>query len=136
MPGRHKKCSGVDLLGKRIMLVDDSNFARNMLKDILTKQGYDVVGEAQNGREAVELYDQIKPDLVTMDIAMPELDGINALNKILEINPAARIIIISSANSRETVKHVVQDGALDFVVKPFNKNRLLKAIDKALARSI
>ena len=123
-------------MGKRIMLVDDSNFARNMLKDILTKQGYDVVGEAQNGREAVELYDQIKPDLVTMDIAMPELDGINALNKILEINPAARIIIISSANSRETVKHVVQDGALDFVVKPFNKNRLLKAIDKALARSI
>ncbi len=71
-----------------------------------------------------------------MDIAMPELDGINALNKILAINPAARIIIISSANSKEIFKHVVQDGALDFVVKPFTKNRLLKAIDKALARSI
>ncbi len=124
------------MLGKRIMLVDDSDFARNMLKDILTKQGYDIVGEAKNGREAVELYDQIKPDLVTMDIAMPELDGINALNKILAINPAARIIIISSANSKEIFKHVVQDGALDFVVKPFTKNRLLKAIDKALARSI
>ncbi len=124
------------MLGKRIMLVDDSNFARNMLKDILTKQGYDIVGEARNGREAVELYDQIKPDLVTMDIAMPELDGINALNKILAIDPSARIIIISSANSREIFKHVVQDGALDFVVKPFTKNRLLKAIDKALARSI
>jgi two-component system chemotaxis response regulator CheY len=124
------------MLGKRIMLVDDSSFARNMLKDILTKQGYDIVGEAKNGREAVELYDQIKPDLVTMDIAMPELDGIDALNRILEINPAARIIIISSANSREIVKHAVQEGALDFVVKPFTKNRLLKAIDKALARSI
>jgi len=122
-------------LGKKIMLVDDSNFARNMLKDILTKQGYDIVGEARNGREAVELYDQIKPDLVTMDIAMPELDGVDALNKILAANPAARIIIISSANSREIVKHAVQDGALDFVVKPFTKNRLLKAIDKALARS-
>ena len=122
-------------MGKKIMLVDDSNFARNMLKDILTKQGYDIVGEARNGREAVELYDQIKPDLVTMDIAMPELDGVDALNKILAANPAARIIIISSANSREIVKHAVQDGALDFVVKPFTKNRLLKAIDKALARS-
>lgn len=122
-------------MGKKIMLVDDSNFARNMLKDILTKQGFDVVGEARNGREAVELYDQIKPDLVTMDIAMPELDGIDALNKILAVNLAARIIIISSANSSEIVKHTVQDGALDFVVKPFTKNRLLKAIDKALARS-
>lgn len=123
-------------MGKKIMLVDDSTFARNMLKDILTKQGYDIVGEAKNGREAVELYDQIKPDLVTMDIAMPELDGIDALNKILAVNPAAGIIVISSANSREIVKHAVQDGALDFVVKPFTKNRLLIAIDKALARSI
>ncbi|NLI11239.1 MAG: response regulator [Peptococcaceae bacterium] len=122
-------------MGKRIMLVDDSNFARDMLKDILTKHGYEIAGEARNGREAVELFEQIKPDLITMDIAMPELDGINALNKILAANPAARVIVISSANSREIVKHVVQDGALDFVVKPFTKDRLLKAVDKALARS-
>ena len=122
-------------MGKRIMLVDDSDFARNMLRDILSKQGYDIVGEARNGSEAVEKYNQIKPDLVTMDIAMPELNGIDALNKIMAINPEAKIIIISSANSREIVKHAVQDGALDFVVKPFPKDRLLKAIDKALAKN-
>lgn len=117
------------------MLVDDSNFARDMLKDILTKQGCEIVAEARNGREAVEQYEQIKPDLVTMDIAMPELDGIDALKKILALNPAARIIIISSFNGCEIVKHALQDGALDFVVKPFPKNRLLKAVDKALANS-
>lgn len=119
-------------MGKRILIVDDSSFARSMLNEILFKHGYEVVGEARDGNEALEKYEQLKPDLVTMDIAMPHLNGINALKKIIDSFPDAKIVIISSVPSKEIVKSVLLGGALDYVIKPFTKERLLKAIDKAL----
>lgn len=119
-------------MGKRILIVDDSNFARSMLNAILFKHGYEVVGEARDGNEALEKYEQLKPDLVTMDIAMPHLNGINALKKIIDSFPDAKIVMISSVHSKEIVKSVLLGGALDYVIKPFTKERLLKAIDKAL----
>jgi two-component system chemotaxis response regulator CheY len=119
-------------LGKRILIVDDSSFARSMLNEILLKHGYEVVGEARDGNEALEKYEQLKPDLVTMDIAMPHLNGINALKKIIDSFPDAKIVMISSVHSKEIVKSVLLGGALDYVIKPFTKERLLKAIDKAL----
>ena len=119
-------------MGKRILIVDDSSFARSMLNEILIKHGYEVVGEARDGNEALEKYEQLKPDLVTMDIAMPHLNGINALKKIIDSFPDAKIVMISSVHSKEIVKSVLLGGALDYVIKPFTKERLLKAIDKAL----
>lgn len=120
---------------KRIMVVDDSILMRMMLKDILTKQGYEVAGEAENGVKAIAMYILLKPDMITMDINMPEMNGIEALDKILAIDPNARIIMVSSVINNEPVKKALQAGALDFVVKPFSKYRLLRAIEKALSKS-
>lgn len=117
-------------MSKRIMIVDDSRFARSMLNEIFLKHGYEVAGEASNGSEALEKYDMLKPDLVTMDIAMPD-NGINALKEMLERYPEAKVVMISSIHSKEIVKEVLLAGALDYVIKPFSKERLLKAIDKA-----
>lgn len=119
-------------MSKRIMIVDDSSFARSMLNEIFLKHGYEVVGEARDGNEALEKYDQLKPDLVTMDIAMPDTNGINALKEMLSRHPGAKIVMISSVHSKEIVKNVLLAGALDYVIKPFTKERLLKAVDKAL----
>ncbi len=119
-------------MSKRILIVDDSSFARSMLNEILVKNGYEVVGEAAKGSEAIEKYSLLKPDLVTMDIAMPGLDGIDALKEIISMYPEAKVVMISSVHSKEIVKTVLLAGATDYVIKPFTKERLLKAIDKAL----
>ncbi|MFX4261120.1 response regulator [Pelotomaculum propionicicum] len=119
-------------MNKRILIVDDSSFARSMLTEIFIKHGYDVVGEASSGSEALEKYGQLKPDLVTMDIAMPGLDGIMAIKEIIHSFPEARVVVISSIHSKEIVKKALLAGAFDYVIKPFTKERLLKAIDKAL----
>lgn len=119
-------------MSKRILIVDDSSFARSMLTEILVKNGYEVVGEAAKGGEAIEKYGLLKPDLVTMDIAMPGLDGIDALKEIISIYPEAKVVMVSSVHSKEIVKTVLLAGATDYVIKPFTKERLLKAIDKAL----
>lgn len=119
-------------MSKRIMIVDDSSFARSMLNEIFFKHGYEVVGEARDGNEALKKYDQLKPDLVTMDIAMPDINGINALKEMVDRYPEAKVVMISSVHSKEIVRNVLLAGALDYVIKPFTKERLLKAIDKAL----
>ena len=119
-------------MSKRILIVDDSSFARSMLNEIFIKNGYEVAGEAANGSEALEKYGLLKPDLVTMDIAMPGLDGIEALKEIIRIYPEAKVVMISSVHSKEIVKTILLAGATDYVIKPFTKERLLKAIDKAL----
>ncbi len=119
-------------MGQKILIVDDAAFMRMMIKDILVKNGYDVVGEAQDGAEAVEKYKELEPDLVTMDITMPEKDGIAALKEIKEIDPTAIIIMCSAMGQQAMVIDAIQAGAKDFIVKPFQADRVIEAIQKAL----
>ncbi|OCS84260.1 response regulator [Caryophanon latum] len=119
-------------MGNRILIVDDAAFMRMMIKDILTKNGYEVVGEAADGIQAVEKYNELKPDLVTMDITMPEKDGIAALKEIKAANPGATIIMCSAMGQQAMVIDAIQAGAKDFIVKPFQADRVIEAIQKAL----
>ena len=120
-------------MSKRILIVDDAAFMRMMIKDILTKNGYEIVGEAQDGAQAVEKYKELAPDLITMDITMPEMDGITALKEIRKINPNATIIMCSAMGQQAMVIDAIQAGAKDFIVKPFQADRVLEAIQKALS---
>ncbi|MBC5635972.1 response regulator [Ornithinibacillus sp. BX22] len=119
-------------MSKRILIVDDAAFMRMMIKDILLKNGFEVVGEAQDGLQAIELFNELNPDLVTMDITMPEMDGITALKKIKEQSPAAKIIMCSAMGQQAMVIDAIQAGAKDFIVKPFQADRVIEAIQKAL----
>ena len=116
----------------RIMVVDDAAFMRMMLKDILTKGGYEVVGEAENGLKAVDKYKELTPDLVLMDITMPELDGIGAVRQIKSIDPNAKIIMCSAMGQQAMVLESIQAGAKDFIVKPFQADRIIEAVSKAV----
>lgn len=118
-------------MSKRVMVVDDAAFMRMMIKDILSKNGYQVVGEAENGMVAVEKYQELKPDLVTMDITMPEMDGITAVKEIKKLDPNARVIMCSAMGQQAMVIDAIQAGAKDFIVKPFQPERVLEAIAKA-----
>jgi two-component system chemotaxis response regulator CheY len=120
-------------MSKKILIVDDAAFMRMMIKDILTKNGYEIVGEAQDGNEAIEKYKELEPDLVTMDITMPEMDGITALKEIRGINPDAVVIMCSAMGQQAMVIDAIQAGAKDFIVKPFQADRVLEAIQKALS---
>ena len=119
-------------MAKNILIVDDAAFMRMMIKDILTKNGYNVVGEAENGLKAVEKYTELKPDLVLMDITMPDMDGIQALKKIKEIDPNANIIMCSAMGQQAMVIESIQAGAKDFIVKPFQADRVLEAVKKVV----
>ncbi|GMA59017.1 two-component system chemotaxis response regulator CheY [Alicyclobacillus sacchari] len=116
----------------KILVVDDAAFMRMMIKDILTKNGFEVVGEAADGLQAVEKYQELKPDLVTMDITMPEVDGIEALKRIRAIDPNARVIVCSAMGQQAMVIDAIQAGAKDFIVKPFQADRVVEAVQKAL----
>ena len=120
-------------MAHRILVVDDAAFMRMMIKDILTKNGYDVVGEASDGQQAVEKYKELHPDLVTMDITMPEMDGISALKEIKKINPGSKVIMCSAMGQQAMVIDAIQAGAKDFIVKPFQADRVLEAISKTLS---
>lgn len=121
-------------MSKNILVVDDAAFMRMMIKNILTKEGYTVVGEAENARDAVGLYLKLKPDLVTMDITMPEMDGIEGVKAIRKTDPDARIIMCSAMGQQSMVMEAIQAGAKDFIVKPFQKERIIQAIERVLAR--
>ena len=120
-------------MSKRILIVDDAAFMRMMIKDILSKNGYEVVGEAENGQIAVEKYKELAPDLVTMDITMPEMDGISAVKNIKKNHPEARIVMCSAMGQQAMVIDAIQAGAKDFIVKPFQPDRVLEAVRKALS---
>ncbi|MEH6942165.1 response regulator [Bacillus sp. JJ722] len=120
-------------MAQRILIVDDAAFMRMMIKDILTKNGFEVVAEAADGVQAVEKYKETQPDLVTMDITMPEMDGITALKQIKQINPAAKVIMCSAMGQQAMVIDAIQAGARDFIVKPFQADRVLEAINKTLS---
>ena len=117
-------------MSKRILIVDDAAFMRMMLKDILVKNDYEVCGEACNGNEAIAKVKELKPDLVTLDITMPEMDGIAALKKIKEVSPETKAIMCSAMGQQAMVIEAIQGGALDFIVKPFQADRVLEAIGK------
>ena len=119
-------------MAKSILICDDAAFMRMMIKDILSKNGYNIVGEAENGAKAVEKYAETKPDLVLMDITMPEMDGIQALKKIKESDPGAKIIMCSAMGQQAMVIESIQSGAKDFIVKPFQPDRVLEAVKKVI----
>jgi two-component system chemotaxis response regulator CheY len=119
-------------MSARILIVDDAAFMRMMLKDILTKNGFDIVGEAENGAVAVSKYMELKPELTVMDITMPEMDGLQAVKEIRKLDPQARIIMCSAMGQQSMVIEAIQCGAKDFVVKPFQPDRVLEAVNKAL----
>ena len=119
-------------MANNILICDVAAFMRMMIKDILTKNGYTIVGEAENGLKAVEKYNETKPDLVMMDITMPEMDGIQALKKIKSGDPSANIIMCSAMGQQAMVIESIQSGAKDFIVKPFQPDRVLEAVKKAI----
>ena len=121
-------------MGKKVLIVDDMLYMRMRLRSLLEKIGFLVVGEAENGQIAVEKYKELKPDLVTMDITMPELDGIGAVKEIKKINPAAVIVMCSAMGQQSMVIEAIQAGARDFIVKPFQADRVVEAIKKALGQ--
>ncbi len=120
-------------MAARVLLVDDTTFMRRMLREILSQGGYEVAAEARNGLEAVEQYRQAKPDLVVMDITMPEMDGIAAVREILRQDGAARIIMCSALGQDEPIVEALEAGARDFVLKPFLPEKVLEAVRKVLS---
>ncbi|MFZ4450527.1 response regulator [Salibacterium aidingense] len=115
-----------------VLIVDDASFMRMMIKDILTKNEFDIAGEAANGQEAVDMFKELSPDLVTMDITMPEKDGIAALKEIQGEHPEAKVIMCSAMGQQSMVIDAIQAGAKDFIVKPFQADRVMDAINKVL----
>ena len=116
----------------RVLVVDDAAFMRKVLSDALAKGGHEVVGEAANGNEAVARYTELRPDVTTLDITMPEKDGLEALREIVASDPGARVIMCSALGQEAKVLEAIKSGAKDFVVKPFQPDRVLEAIGKAL----
>ena len=119
-------------MSNKVLVVDDAAFMRMMIKEILTKNGFTVVGEASDGAQAVEKYKELGPDLVTMDITMPEMDGITALKEIRKIDSSAKVIMCSAMGQQAMVIDAIQAGAKDFIVKPFQADRVIEAINKTL----
>ena len=119
-------------MGKNILICDDAAFMRMMIKDILTKNGYNVVGEAENGAVAVEKHKELNPDLTLMDITMPEMDGIQALKSIKAADAGASVIMCSAMGQQAMVIESIQAGAKDFIVKPFQADRVLEAVKKVV----
>ncbi|KXZ39106.1 two-component system, chemotaxis family, response regulator CheY [Alkalithermobacter thermoalcaliphilus JW-YL-7 = DSM 7308] len=114
----------------RVLIVDDATFMRNFLMDNIKKLGYEVVGEASNGKEAIEKYIQLKPDLVTMDITMPKMNGIEALKEIKKINKNAKVIMISDIGQHDKIIESIKNGATDFIIKPVHPERLKDSLSK------
>ena len=119
-------------MAKWVLIVDDAAFMRMMIKDILSKNGYEVAGEADNGVKAVEKYKELTPDLVLMDITMPEMNGIDAVKNIKAIDPGAKIVMCSAMGQQAMVIESIQAGARDFIVKPFQADRVLEAVRKVV----
>jgi two-component system, chemotaxis family, chemotaxis protein CheY len=116
----------------KVLIVDDSKLIRNIIKDELEKNGHQIVGEAQDGRMAISMYKEQTPDLVTMDITMDEMDGIEAITEIFKLNTKAKIIVVSALGQDEIINKAIDMGVMDFIIKPFEADRLLSSVKKAL----
>ena len=119
-------------MSKSVLICDDAIFMRTMVGDILTQAGYDVVGEAETGLQAVERFRELRPDLVTMDIVMPDMGGIDAVREIVKLDPEAKVLMCSAMGQQALVVEAIQAGAKDFVVKPFQPSRVLEAVTRVL----
>jgi two-component system chemotaxis response regulator CheY len=119
-------------LSQTVLVCDDAIFMRTMVGDILTQAGFEIIGEAETGVQAVEKYQQLKPDLVTMDIVMPDMGGIDAVREICKLDPQAKILMCSAMGQQALVVEAIQAGAKDFVVKPFQPSRVLEAVQRVL----
>lgn len=117
----------------RVLIVDDAKFMRYMIKNILVEMGWEVVGEAGDGREAIEKYKELSPDVVTLDIIMPNVSGIDALKGIKAEDPKAKVVMISAIDQREPLMEALKLGAVDYVVKPFEKERVEEAMQRVIA---
>jgi len=113
---------------KKILVCDDSSFMRTHIKHILTQNGFEVIGEAEDGFDAVKKYKELKPDLVTMDITMPKMSGIDALKQIIKLDSCAKVVMLSAMGQEALVKESILSGAKNFIVKPFSENDLIKVI--------
>ena len=116
----------------KILIADDAAFMRMMLRDILVKNGFEIAGEAVNGADALNKYKELKPDLVTLDITMPEVDGLQALKNIRAFDGGAKVVMCSAMGQQSMVIDAIQSGAKDFIVKPFQADRVIEAVKKAL----
>jgi two-component system chemotaxis response regulator CheY len=116
----------------KVLIVDDAAFMRMMIKDILASNGFEIIGEANNGLKAVELYKKERPDIVTMDITMPDMDGIAAVKEIKKMDPSAKVIMCSALGQQSMVMDAIRAGAMDFIVKPFQPDRVIESIRKVL----
>lgn len=128
---QNPKGNGVTAMANTILVVDDTAFMRMMIKNVVQKHGYQVIGEAGDGEEAIAKYKELHPDLVTMDITMPKLDGISAIKAIVEYDPQAKIIVCSAMGQKTMVIEALKSGAKDFLVKPFEADRVIEALQKA-----
>ncbi len=117
----------------RVLVVDDAAFMRKMVIDVLQGGGHEVIGEAGNGNEAIERYRELRPDVMTLDITMPEKDGLTALKEIIALDPAAKVVMCSALSQESKVLEAVKSGAKDFIAKPFQAQRVLTAIEKVSA---
>lgn len=114
---------------RNILVADDSMFMRQMLKELLPKDAFQVIGEASTGKEAITKYNELNPDLVTMDITMPDMDGISAVKKIMEINPKAKIVMVSAMGQKPMIKEALEAGAKDFIIKPFDREKIISVLN-------
>lgn len=114
---------------KKVLIVDDAAFMRVTIKNMLSKNGYEVVGEAENGQVGLTKYQELKPDVVTLDITMPVMDGLTALKKIMEYDPKANVVMLSAMGQQDMVKEAIISGAKGFIVKPFKEDVVLKALE-------
>ncbi len=117
-------------MGKKVLITDDTAFMRMTLRNVLEKNGFEVAGEAEDGQQAVDKYEAIKPDLVTMDITMPNMDGITAIKTIMQRDPNAKIVVVSAMGQKALVIEALNSGAKDFIVKPFQPDRIVEALQK------
>jgi two-component system, chemotaxis family, chemotaxis protein CheY len=116
----------------KVLITDDALFMRMQLKDIISQLGHEIIGEAENGLDAVNKVIELQPDIITMDITMPEMNGVEAVKEIKKTNPSAKVIMCSAMGQQSMVLEAIQAGAIDFVVKPFNSERVKEALEKAL----
>jgi two-component system chemotaxis response regulator CheY len=118
----------------RLLVVDDAMIMRKMIRDVAVEAGWEIAGEAGNGAEAVELYERLRPDLVTLDLVMPVMGGNEALRRIRAADPEARVVVVTALDQKQTLIESIRDGAFDFIVKPFDRGRIVSLLDKVNAR--
>lgn len=120
---------------KRLLVVDDAILMRKMIRDVAVEAGWEVAGEARDGAEAVELYATLRPDLVTMDVVMPKMGGLEALRRIRAADPAAQVVMVTALDQKQTLLESIRDGAIDFIVKPFERDRVVSLLNKVKPRA-